>query len=159
MFKWLKQKALDSLTETQRREMTVWIDNLAQLNSDEVASLLCVATHMRHQMAQLRPINLLDPGVVRALDPSAIMWMHGLIQGMQKDGRPTDAAGVMVWLFTLRAIGDPALRGLGRRLWRELARGIPKVPDAEVSYWVATKILLNVEGYASIPIGLEAEPT
>lgn len=158
MFGWLKKKALDSFTETQKREMTAWIDNLAQMNSDEVATVLAVATHIRHQIAELRKIDLLDPILTYSADPQSIMWMHGLIKGMQKDGRQSDAAGVMVWLFTLRAGGNPALRGLGRRLWRELARGIPNVQEAETNYWVATKQLLSIEGYEKIPIGLEPEP-
>lgn len=158
MFGWLKKKALDSLIETQKREMTAWIDNLSQMNSEEVALIVCVVTHIRHQIETIRPIKLLDPIVTYGADPQAIMWMHGLIKGMQQDGRPTDAAGVMVWLFTLRAGGNLALRGLGRRLWRELARGMPKAKDAETNYWILTKQLLNIEGYDQIPIGLEPEP-
>ncbi len=158
MLQWLKKKALDSFTETKRREMTSWIDNLSQMNSSEVAMLLCMATHLRHQIEREKGVDLLDPINTSAAHPTFVMYLHGLLQGFQKNDRMGDAAGIMVWLFTLRAGADPALRGLGRRLWRELARGIPLADEAETDFYGLTNIILNTDGRERIPFGLEPQP-
>jgi len=159
MLGWIKQKALKSFTETQKREMTEWIDNLAQANSEEVAVMLCIATHIRNQIELEHDVDLLDPIVTYSAKPTFVMFLHGLIKGFQKQGQPSDAAGVMVWLFTLRAGGDIALRGVGRRLWRELSRGIPKVEEAELNYYSLTGKIYDTTGYERTPIGLEPTPT
>lgn len=158
MLQWLKKKALDSFTETQRREMTAWIDNLSQMNSSEVAMLLCMATHLRHQIEQEKGIDLLDPINTYAAQPTVVMYINGLIRSFQKNNHRADAAGAMVWLFTLRAGADPALRGLGRRLWRELARGVPLADEAETDFYGLTNIILDTRGRDQIPLGLEAQP-
>jgi len=159
MLGWLKQYALKSFTETQKREMTEWIDNLAQANSGEVAVMLCIATHIRNQIELERDVDLLDPIVTSSAKPTFVMFLHGMIQAFQKLGQPSDAAGVMVWLFTLRAGENIALRGIGRRLWRELSRGIPKVEEAELNYYSLTGKMYDTTGYQRIPIGLEPIPT
>jgi len=158
MFQWLKKKSLEASTEAQRREMTAWIDNLSQINSSEVAMLLCMATHLRHQIEREKGIDLLDPINTFATQPTLAMYLNGLIQGLQNSNHRADAAGAMVWLFTLRAGADPALRGLGRRLWRELARGIPLANEAETDFYGLTNIILDTRGRERVPIGLEAQP-
>jgi hypothetical protein len=158
MLQWLKKKALESFTETQRREMTSWIDNLSQMNSSEVAMLLCMATHLRHQIEEEKGIDLLDPINTYAAQPTVVLYLNGRIRDLQKNNHRGDASGVMIWLFTLRAGADPGLRGLGRRLWRELARGIPLADEAETDFYGLTNIILNTRGREQIPLGLEAQP-
>lgn len=158
MLGWLRRKVVDAATVTQTREMTAWIDNLSQMNSAEVAALLGMATHQRKWIEAERGVDLLDPIVTYAAEPSLLMFFHGVIQSCQKTNRPMEAAGVMVWLFTLRAAANLQLRGLGRRLWRELARGIPGVEDAAIGHFHLTGVLLEIDDAERIPIGLEPRP-
>jgi hypothetical protein len=53
-----------------------------------------------------------------------------MIREFQKIGQPSDAAGTMVWLHSMRALAFPELRELGRDMWNELQRGFPYVSDA-----------------------------
>ena len=158
MLDWLRRKVVVAATQTQKREMTAWIDNLSQMNSDEVAALLGMATHQRKWIEAEQGVNLLDPIVAYTAQPNLLMFLHGVIQSCQKSNRQMEAAGVMVWLFTLRAGANLELRGLGRRLWRELARGVPGAEQAATGYFVLTHVLLDIDGFEQMPIGLEPEP-
>jgi hypothetical protein len=159
MLSWFRRKVIDAATQTQAREMKAWIGNLSQMNSDEVAAVLGMATHQRKWIEEERGADLLDPIVAYAAQPGLLMFFHGVIQSHQKSNRPMEAAGVMVWLFTLRAGANLQLRGLGRHLWRELARGIPGVEKAAMGYFHLTGVMLEIDDSERIPIGLEPERT
>jgi hypothetical protein len=53
-----------------------------------------------------------------------------MVREFQKIGQPSDAAGTMVWLHSMRALAFPEVRELGRDMWKELQRGFPYVSDA-----------------------------
>jgi hypothetical protein len=77
------------------------------------------------------------------------------VKHCQSTGQQSDAAGVMVWLFTLRCGAALELRQRGRELWKELQRGYPHVKEAADSLGALSGKTINIDGFDRVPIGLE----
>jgi len=87
------------------------------------------ATDWRHKLHD-EGCDLLDPSICLAKDPMITFRLSNAIGKLQRSGNPQLAAGLMVWVHTLRAMTRPELRTLGRAMWRELERGFPHVEEA-----------------------------
>jgi hypothetical protein len=81
-----------------------------------------------------------------------------MVKKMQQRGRQLDAIGLMVWLHTLRAAMNLELRGLGRKMWRELERGFPFAHESAVSYRNMTGIMLETDYSDLYPEGFTPKP-
>ncbi len=153
MFGWVKEKAKAKITETRRKEARDYVEALAQMEDDELASLVVIATHTRHTLLKHNNWDLLYPKSVIEASPTAIFAISKLVKDFQNDKQFICASGAMVWVHTLRCVEEDALWYLGRAIWRHLSRGFPYVPE-----FVRAQELIgafpNVEGYNLVPHGL-----
>jgi hypothetical protein len=152
---WLERKFYNWGIGAQKREIDPWLDNLRSVNGDEVGTLLAVATHIRHGLELRLGVDLLDPILTHTAKPDLIFELHRIVKHCQSTGQQSDAAGVMVWLFTLRCGAALELRQRGRELWKELQRGYPHVKEAADSLGALSGKTINIDGFDRIPIGLE----
>ena len=159
MFGFLKKKFVDKMADIQVRELSDFNENLSRMNSDEIGMVVAQATHMRLNFQERMGVDLLEPSVAIMQDPSLPLALNKTIRGFQKDGNLTDAAAMMIWLHTLRSMGEFEVRPHGRELWRQLARGFPYVAESAISLERDFGVFINFEGYDEIPRGLEPEPT
>ena len=84
-------------------------------------SVVTLATDRRHKLHD-EGWDLLDPSICLARDPMITFRLSSMIKQLQQSGNPQLAAGLMVWVHSLRALTRPELRSLGRDMWRGIVR-------------------------------------
>lgn len=122
---------------------------------------------MYQRRTEITYINykILNPALEFLNDPSLLIKLGSGIKEKQKAEEYLFAAGLMVWLHTIRSVGHPSLRVLGRSLWEQLARGMPYVPEL-MSEGMIVRLLedlypsmaLDIDGYEQFPEGLTPSP-
>ncbi len=143
--------------KAQKRDMQTFIDALSSMDSQEIGLIVAIATHMRNNLEELG-YRLMDPLVDYQLDPAVTLRLGRLIKECQKLNQPTDAAGTMVWLHTMRVGGQHELRPQAREMWRQLGRGFPHAEDAAFEILKMTLKPPRIEGFDRYPAGLTPDP-
>jgi hypothetical protein len=157
MFGLLKGKSTDT-PENRRRDLETFVAGLTAMDDGEVGMVMAVATAMRNKFApELRDGIVRDPAGVNRRWPAMDDEMALKISALQKRGMTSDACAGMVWLHTLRAVGDPALERLGRNMWGELRRGFPHVWTAFATLTFELNLQVDVAKFDEIPVGLEPD--
>ena len=128
MFGWLKRK-FDGTQDLER-----FVTSLRGASADELGPLVAVATAVRITMRNAGHLPDAALDATGDLPPDqqieAQLKMTSLVRQLQKLGQPSDAAGAMVWMHSMRAGATPELRLLGRQMWAELSRGFAHAPEA-----------------------------
>jgi hypothetical protein len=151
---WLKNLLLRGVVATQRREMIAFTTNLSAMDAEEIGLVVACANHQRLLMLENSGWDFNYPAVL-ADHPSNIPVLLGnAIIELQRQGRPQLAAGIWVWVHTLRAFRLLELRQDGRDLWRQLARGFPFVDSAADGAALLFGQRFRTEGAGVFPDGL-----
>lgn len=143
---------------TQRKELSAFVDNLRAMDSQELGALLAIATDARHSL-EAKGHMILDPIVYFSMNPGFLMYLSHWIIQLQKEGKPMAAAALAIWLHTMRAGARLELRQLGRDMWRELTRGFPSVAESAADLESLLGRHFNTEDASVYPKGLTPEPT
>ncbi|MDG9785306.1 hypothetical protein [Metapseudomonas otitidis] len=141
----------------QKRELRKFVDQLASMDGSEIGLIVAVATHHRHAWED-EGVQLLDPINYVPKDPTVTVRIVRAIQGYQKSKEMIDAAGLMVWLHTMRVGARIELRQLAREMWRHLERGFPHTNAAAIEILNITGRMPRVGGYETFPSGLTPDP-
>ncbi len=155
---WLSGKIQNWSKRIIRREMDEFVGRLRALDASELGMIVACAADQRHRLERFFPINLLAPSATIVSVPEAPVELRKLIAAAQHRGDFVAAAGLMVWLHTLRAMLDIDLRQGGRDMWRELARGFPHCEDAAHGVFDLTGMIYEIAGYDLFPDGLSPTP-
>jgi hypothetical protein len=153
MFGGLRAKAHASLVRIQGREMIDCIGRLQSQDSDEVAAILAVAMHYRNSMLSELKMDLMYPLVAIQQDHRLADRLNRDLQEVQREKLFSLGSAIIVWLCTIRAAQEPALRSLGRDLWRQLARGFPHVHEAAASLGQISGVTINTSHAGRFPDG------
>ncbi|MBS0377019.1 MAG: hypothetical protein JSS29_00925 [Proteobacteria bacterium] len=108
------------------RDLERFVASLKDQSSREVGALLAQATQVR--ATARRGGALPDSFAGLENDPRTLVYERRLAERVhrsQRAARLDEAAGAMVWLRTVRALGSRELRHSGRQMWLELQRGQP----------------------------------
>lgn len=131
---WLLERMRGRALAAGTREVEEFVDGLAAIADADMGVMLAVAAVVR--------VNLEDHGVLPEglftkdplPDAEALgayqLALNRLARQFRRMGKPTDSAAAMVWSYSLRCLNVAELRPLGRRLWGEMARGLPHVRAA-----------------------------
>ena len=133
MFGWLKRKVQISSLNAIEEDLDRFLLGLKGSDSSELGLIVAVASHWRNRLETEFGWNLDYPDTVEAQDPTAPLKLVKMIRQNQmgrNDPMNLMAAGLMVWIHTLRASARPELRLKGREMWGELCRGIPHADSA-----------------------------
>lgn len=137
MFGWVKSRIQKASTDAMRDDLARFIESLRGAGDYELGMLLVVANAIRLNFiatGKLPPaaLNLEIPRTkqLEVKCDTCPIELNSAIRAFQKLGQPTDAAGTMVWLHSVRALNVPELRLLGRHMWGELSRGFPHAAEA-----------------------------
>jgi len=150
---WFARKVNNWASKRQRKDLEDFLLRLRAMDGEEIGHLVAVATHVRHKI-EAKGHSLLDP---LSNEPWITAGLSKHTVQLQKEGDLVTAAGLMVWVHTLRAGSHLEIRQLGRNMWRELERGFPHVEDAALGAVVTLGVELNTDGSDSIPLGLNPE--
>ena len=158
MLRWIGNKILEKSIEVQKKEIARFIDNIKAMDGSEVGSILATATHIRNQLIDQYDWDLQDPILLCFTKPNIAIEINQLIKAFQENDDTVSAAGMMVWLFTVRAAMSPDIRGLGRELWGQLERGFDHVEEARIQILSLGGKIIDIDGYEKFPIGMEPTP-
>ena len=78
-----------------------------------------------------------------------------LIRVQQKQGTNSAATGLMVWLFSARALLYPELRLRGREIWKQLGRSTFQAQMMAEAHCLAMGYSIDTIDRAKVPAGLE----
>mgnify|MGYP001614024996 CR=1 FL=1 len=154
---WLNRKLDKWASDSQRKEMADFIDRLRTMDGTDLGLVVAMATTFRHQL-EAKGHNPMDPILYTRQNPDFCYLLSSTAVTFQKEGKPQDAAALMVWVHTARAGLRLELRSLGRELWKQLERGFPYVEETALPFRIITGTELNIEGATDFPIGLTPEP-
>lgn len=141
----------------QKKELQSFVSALSAMDGQEVGFVLAIATHQRNQM-ETSGFRLMDPIIDYPMDPSVTFRLLRIIKEYQRAGQPSDAAGTMVWLHTMRVGAQHELRPLAREMWRQLERGMPHVMRAAAEIYALTHNFPDTTGSDRFPSGLTPDP-
>ena len=159
---WRKRRAQLNAVRDATADLERFVLSLKGQSADELGMLVAIAAVIRMNMRQegRLPDEALGVGVPLSDDQQDAIQanMSRLTREWQKMNQPTDAAGGMVWLHSLRASRYPEVRLLGRQMWGELQRGFPTAFQAFDFIEKATQKPLPLgclQASQFIPVGLE----
>lgn len=156
---WLSSKVGQWAVAAQRRELEEFVARLKALDGHELGLILAMATHQRHVFLSAKGWQLIYPAALVDQPQNVPMQLAEIIKTLQGQGRPDIAAGVMVWLHTVRALQSPDLKQFGREMWGQLERGTPFCEEAAAifSKMPGGSEILTV-GFDPFPEGLSPKP-
>ena len=154
---WLLNKANQWATRTQLAELDAFVGMLRSMDSAELGHVVAIATHWRHGLEDMGH-NLMDPIIYAEQNPGFAAFLSASVANAQKADRRQDAAALLVWLHTTRAGRRLELRGLGREMWGELARGFPFVEDGAAGMHDLAGVTLRILDARQFPEGFTPRP-
>ena len=153
--RWLKALLSKKVLTDKSSELSQFVQVLSTMSDEELAELVAYATHTRHLLERLG-VNLLVPHDLYITHPEFLPGLIRRINAFQAQNNLTAAMAMMVWAHTVRATTPPDLKELGCAMWRELARGFPRVTLAAAAIAARTGTNLNVLGSSKVPFTLDA---
>jgi hypothetical protein len=131
---WLKTHLGERALEAGRRELGRFVAGLRAMSDEDLGALVAIATVLR---VNFESHDVIPEDVFSADDMPSVerlgayqMRVNKLIRQFERMQKPDDAAGAIVWSYSLRALNVPGLRDLGRDMWGQLRRGFPYVEAA-----------------------------
>lgn len=146
--------------KTQQRELDEFLENLRGMDKLEIAGPLCLAIDYRNAVLADSGLDLLEPHLAMAAKPSLQWTVNRDIKAAQKGGENGRvlAAGLMMWLHTLRAVRNPRLRAKAREMWGELGRAFDSISDGAILVETVTGFSPNLSGCGRFPDGFDPQP-
>jgi len=157
MFGWLKRKAQLKIISTMEQDINRFIMGLKGASPPEVGMVVVFANHWRNVLERQFNWNLDHPDLVAATDIVAALRLNRMIREVQKKDA-AKAAGLMVWLHTIRASETPEIRLLGREMWAQLSRGIPHTEQAADGVFQVFGVFMDTTGIDRVPENLRPCP-
>lgn len=131
---WLFGKIRTQALRAGTKETKTFVDGLKAMGDRDLGGLVAVATVVRVNMETHGVIasDLFGDAPLPSADVlgRAQMQINKVARQFTKMGLASDAAGAMVWSYTLRCLNVPELMPLGHEMWAELRRGFPHVEEA-----------------------------
>ncbi|MDI7774817.1 hypothetical protein [Asticcacaulis sp. EMRT-3] len=143
---------------TQLKEASQFVSHLSVMDSDEIALVVAFVAHWRNVYIDEKDIDLRQCIAIQGADPLFVLSLGNVLREAQKRKSFHDAAGLMVWLHSLRAGNSFENRGKAREMWGHLSRGFSKVFDAANEQRRMFGRLLDIDGFDEFPDGLTPEP-
>lgn len=158
MLQWAKRNFQAWCLGMQMREMDDWIAKLRDKDSDEVSCLLMLAMHYRNGKLATTGIDLMNPYAAVTTNPFLAIQLVSEIKDAQRRGMPVVAAGIFVWLFTIRAALAPPLRPGARQLWGQLQCGFAGIAKASHDFASLVGGHPDITDAGKFPDGFTPEP-
>jgi hypothetical protein len=148
MFRFFEGKLQRWRVKQQREELVYYIDMLKGAEIEARAMVVAAATDFRNVMME-SPAFLKEQAA-----GTEVMFLHDAFRAAQKSGSPQIAAGIAVWIHTVRAEKELSNRHIAKEMWALLAASFDEVEEAAESLRLFMGgRSLDIEGYDRIPLG------
>lgn len=154
---WIANATLRWADGRQQKEIGDYIRHLRSMDGDEIGWVMAIASHQRQKLETSRGWPLLYPAACWRLEPNIAIKLTQVTLEIQRQNSPQLAAGLMVWVHTIRVLSptsSPELRQLGREMWGELSRGFKHVSSAADQIAAMTGNRPCIDGADNVPDGL-----
>ena len=159
---WLKRKMQLASVKAATDDIQRFLQILKGSSSVELGELICFSTLARVKLRNRGSLKdeVFDVAATILEQAPAQYMISQLIPSLQKNKQFSEAAGLMVWLHSLRAFTYLEIRSYGRDMWKELNRGFKQ---AEESLEIVTMTqpdyvpIMEINELFFIPLGLEPE--
>lgn len=150
MFTYFKAKLQRWTAKEQREELVYFIDMLKGAEIGARAMVVAAATDFRNTVME-------SPEFLKAraggLD---VIFLVKTYQSAQKMNLQHIAAGIAVWIHTLRAEKEISNRHVAKEMWALLASSFDEVEEAaDMMALIMGGREPNIDGYDQIPIGFD----
>lgn len=115
---WLDKK----FSKVQSEEALHFLEMLKGANSDVVADVAAKTMLAAAIFKEQTGYDLYEVAFWADEFPSATIKIGAEVKQFQREGKPQNAVGFMVWLHTARAASFPELKATARQIWNELDR-------------------------------------
>ena len=157
VFGWIKRKIQIASVRAASDDIDRFLLGLRGASDRELGLSVALAAHARHILERNFNWDLSPPDVVTMRTPAATLFVNRLIGNSQKNNNGAMAAGLMVWLHSLRSSDIPEIRLQARQMWGELARGFPYAEEAATDSLEFAGLQLQISGFDQIPEYLRPE--
>ncbi len=154
---WIANKFNAWASRKQEEELQHFLKMLKGMDGPELGLVVAGVTHMRHALEH-EGHDVMEPVLYASRNPAFAVFLVRLVQQCQKQGRPHDAAALMVWLHTMRGAIRPELRGAARDMWREQERGFPHIEESATALRSIHGQPLNTASATEFPAGFTPTP-
>ncbi len=143
LFDWFRSRSRLWASDRHAREAESFLTHLRGLGDADIGFVLAIAAHQRNKLRD-EGVDLMHLADLAARRP---MYHHDLakaVNALSRAKRAHDALGLQVWVHSLRAAMDPAIRPLGDELWTELRRGVGHLPEQRAYFKEITGFDLDI---------------
>jgi hypothetical protein len=161
MFKWLRGIAEKKVVKSHLSEMVPYLNQLSSCSDEQLANIYLIALTYRNELKKIgsEEIDLFNPQDALERQKFIALDLGQYIRNAQKDSNYQAAAGLKLWLFTIRSVMHDELRPVGISMWHEIQRGIEfasSVADAAASHaFKETGYLFDMTDCGMVPLGFE----
>lgn len=155
----IKTTARNIYTDRLKYRISELIEILHDADDEEVGLAVASSVNFRNQHLATTGHDLFDPFTTLLQDESLPDRMDEAVAKLQSQDRNYEAVPYLIWLYTLRATQNGKLRGLGRKLWGELKRGIDFADQKAQSIEIITGASLDLTDLGRFPEGLAPRAT
>jgi hypothetical protein len=153
MLGWLREKAEQKIVQSHLSEMMPYLRQLSSISDDEVALIYLHALSYRNITKKHTSMDLFK--IKEAIEKNRMLAVRigKEIRDHQNSSLYVSAAGLKVWLFTIRSVMYDELRPIGLGLWRELPRGFPYVHTLSRQIFEQSGIQNDLTDFGAVPVG------
>jgi len=128
---WVKKKLNESSSVKALDEIEIFLCALKTKDDQEIAMLLAIATIIRLKLSEKGNLSkaLLENSTHSLELKKSLIYVSGVVGAFQKRDQVFDAAGAMVWLYSLKSHLSPTVERKVADVWSELKRGFPHVEE------------------------------
>ena len=139
----------------QVREVDDFLSRIKSMNGDELGLPICVTLEAAKMAEEELGVNVYAPFPAMAARPDAALFMSKMVEELQRLDRLILAPGPMVWAHTLRATINHEVRNPARKIWSELARGVPYAERARDDLLTMYGMYPDLDRLGEVPDGFE----
>lgn len=155
----IKITAQNIYTDRLKYRISELIEILHNADEEEVGLAVASSVNFRNQHLGITGHDLFDPFAVLIQDDLLPERMDEAVAKLQSQDKNYEAVPYLIWLYTLRATQNGKLRGLGRKLWGELHRGIDFAEQKAQSIEMITGEAVDLTDLGRFPEGLAPRTT
>jgi hypothetical protein len=146
---------LRGLTRVSERDLQSAISLLQGMDGSEIAVVLVYAIDIRHRTPAIMEASCDFASAGNPRFAGLLMALNRATKAARDRGDNVEAFAYLIWLHSVRAAQDTALRGSAKRMWRELSRGFGHIAEAEGTVGAILGRWPNSFGAREFPDGLD----
>ena len=150
-----QSKINEQINNKMKSEISEYIQIIKGCSDEELGIAILSALTLRKSILNSSGIDLMDPIIALNKDPDITITLSKTHEELTAQKKPQLTVPFTIWVHTLRAVSNPLIRALGRKMWKELSRGFNHVEGQKNNYILIYDNAPSSELLGQYPIGLD----